>query len=85
MEPCAALVFPRITPEQFTKLAAKARASGFELNGNSGSASKFGVEIVWNYNPESQKLTFQCIDTPFFVKPQDVYAKIQAIVSDCTA
>ncbi len=75
-------VFSGITPAQFSTLTAKAHAAGIQLNGNSGSASKYGVEIAWNYAPESQQLTLHCLHTPFFVKPEDVNTKIQALVKE---
>jgi len=78
-------IFKDITAEQWTKLAAKAKAGGIDLNGNTGTASKFGVDVAWNYVPGTQELTFQCLSTPFFVKPQDVYAKIQALVKETLA
>jgi hypothetical protein len=75
-------VFSGISPEQFAKLTVKAQAAGIDLGGNSGTASKFGVEVSWNYSPESQQLTLQCLSTPFFVKPEEVNAKIQALVKE---
>jgi hypothetical protein len=75
-------VFSGITTEQFAKLTAKAQAAGIDLNGNSGKASKFGVEVAWNYAPETKELTLQCLSTPFFVKPADVDAKIKALVTE---
>lgn len=74
------LVFCNITPEQYAALIAKARASGVDLIGNSGTASRYGVEIAWNYAPESQQLTLQCLKTPFFVKASDVHAKLESLV-----
>lgn len=78
-------VFSGITPEQFSTLTAKAQAGGIALSGNSGTAAKFGVEIAWNYSPETQELTLHCLRTPFFVKPEEVQAKIQALVKDALA
>jgi hypothetical protein len=75
-------VFSGISPEQYAKLTAKAQAAGVGLSGNSGTATKFGVEMSWNYSPESQELTLQCLRSPFFVKPEDVYAKLQALVKE---
>jgi hypothetical protein len=80
MPPIAPLVFPAITPAQFATLIAKAREAGINLDGNSGTASKYGVEVTWNYVPDSQQLTFQCLKTPFFVNAADVHAKIQTLV-----
>jgi hypothetical protein len=77
-----AQVFSGIAPEHYESLMARARAAGFDLNANSGTASKFGVEVAWNYSPEAQELTFQCLRTPFFVKPEQVRAKIRELVEE---
>jgi hypothetical protein len=73
-------VFQGITPEQYAKLVEKAKVAGIDLSGASGTASKFGVEIAWNYAPEAQELTLHCLRVPFFVKPEEVNAKMQALV-----
>jgi hypothetical protein len=78
-------VFSGISPEQFAKLTVKAQAAGIDLSSNSGTATKFGVEMSWNYSPEAQQLTLQCMRTPFFVKPEEVYAKLQAMVKESLA
>ena len=78
----ATQVFSGISPAQFATLQVKAKAAGIDLGSNSGTASKFGVEVSWNYSPESQQLTLQCLSTPFFVKPEEVNAKIQALVKE---
>jgi hypothetical protein len=80
MPPIPPLTFSAITPQQFATLTGKAHAAGIDLTGNSGTASKYGVEVSWNYVPESQQLTFQCLKTPFFVSADDVHAKIQTLV-----
>lgn len=78
-------VFSGISPAQFATLTVKAKAAGIDLGGNSGTASKFGVGVSWNYSPEAQQLTLQCLSTPFFVKPEEVNAKIQALVKESLA
>ena len=75
-------VFSGITPENYATLIKKAQAAGLSLTGNSGTASKFGVEVAWNYSPESLELIIQCLGTPFYVKPEQVNAKIQALVKE---
>ena len=82
MAQTAPQVFSSITPEQYATLTAKAQAAGISLSGNSGKASKYGVEIAWNYAPDTQTLTLQCLGAPFFVKPEDVNAKIQTLVKE---
>lgn len=76
--------FSGITPDQYAQLIVKAKASGLELSGNSGTASKFGVEVQWNYSPESQQLTVQCLRTPMFVSASSVYGKLQSLVEQST-
>ena len=78
-------VFKNITPEHFARLQEKARGAGIALDGNTGQASKFGVEVAWNYVPESQELTLHCLETPFFVKPEDVAARLDALVRQSQA
>ena len=63
----------------------KAQAGGLNLSGNSGTASKFGVDVAWNYDPAKQELTFQCLSVPFFMKTGDVNAKIEALVKQSLA
>ena len=79
------LTFANITPQQFSVLTAKARAAGIDLDGNSGSASKFGVEVTWNYVPATQHLTLHCLRAPFFMKLADVNAQMRALVESTTA
>jgi hypothetical protein len=63
----------------------KRRATGIEISGNDGTASKYGVQVAWNYAPSDQQLTFQCLKTPFFVSAADVETKIRALVAETLA
>lgn len=76
-------IFSSITPGHYTKLVEKANAAGIDLSGNTGKASKFGVEVAWNYAPETQQLTLQCLKTPFFVKTEEVNSKLRELVQNC--
>jgi hypothetical protein len=76
--------FSGMTPEQYAKLAEKARANGIDMSGNRGTASKYGVEMQWDYSPETQQLTLQCLRTPMFVSAATVYAKLQSLVEQST-
>ena len=78
-------VFSAITPAQYANLLQKAQAGGFNLSGDSGTASKFGVEVAWNYDSAAQELTFQCLSAPFFMKAEDVNARIEALVKQSLA
>ena len=81
----APLTFSGISAAQYAILVQKAAASGIQLTGNSGTASSFGVEVSWNYSPDAKQLTFQCLKTPFFIKAEDVNAKIQSLVTETLA
>jgi hypothetical protein len=85
MAPSAPLVFKGVTPDQFARLVEKAKGAGIDISGNTGSASKFGLEIAWNYAPSSQELTLQCLKTPFFMSTSDVDTKIHALVQQSLA
>lgn len=74
--------FSGITPEQFAKLTQKAKAAGIEINGNSGRASKMGVEVEWNYSSEKQELVLTCLRAPFFVSQNVINTKLHALVSE---
>ena len=80
MSPNAPLVFNGVSPEQFAQLTAKAAASGMAIAGNSGSASRLGVEVAWNYAPDTQQLTLQCLKTPFFVSAADIESRLRSLV-----
>jgi hypothetical protein len=43
------------------------------------------VEVAWNYSSGTQELTFQCLRTPFFMKAEDVDAKIKSLVKGSLA
>ena len=75
-------IFKGVSPEQFARLSVKAQAAGIGLSGNSGTTSKFGVEVEWNYAPETRELTLQCLSAPFFVTPEDVDSNIRELVNE---
>jgi hypothetical protein len=76
------LIFSNVTPENYAALVAKAKASGIDLAGNSGTATKYGVEIAFNYSPDTQQLTLQCLKTPFFVSADDVHSRLRSLVKE---
>jgi hypothetical protein len=82
MSTSAPQVFKGVTPDQYARLVEKAKTAGIDLSGNSGSASKYGVEIAWNYASAAQELTLHCLKTPFFMCAADVDAKIAALVKE---
>ena len=68
-----------ITPEQYAKLQTEAQNAGVPVVGDSGSASKYGVQVQWNYaDPE---LHIQVLHVPFFMSADTVEAKIVTLVN----
>ncbi len=78
-------VFSGIAPEQFAALCEKAKAAGIAITGNTGAATKYGVEVSWNYAPEAQQLTLQVLKTPFFVNAADIDSKLRDLVQQSLA
>jgi len=85
MAPSAPQTFKGISPEKYALLTEKAKGAGIEMEGNSGTASKFGVEMQWNYSPETQELSLQCLKHPFFMKAEDVDTKMRNLVNQTLA
>ena len=73
-------VFSGITPAKYATLIEKANAAGVSISGNSGRATKMGVEIEWCYSPEKQELVLTCLRTPIFISAQHMNAKLQELV-----
>ena len=79
------LVFSSITPQQFAQLTQKATAAGINMNGDSGTASSFGIEVSWIYSAPAQQLTLQVLNTPFFMGPEAVNERIKQLVKETVA
>jgi hypothetical protein len=77
--------FNNISPAQFSLLQQKAGSAGISISGNSGSASTMGVEVAWNYSPDSGQLSLHCLKTPFFISADDVDKKIRDLVTEALA
>jgi hypothetical protein len=75
-------VFSGITPSKYAALMEKANTAGVPMSGNSGRATKMGVEVEWNYSAEKQELVLTCHRTPFFVSAEDVNARLHALVHE---
>jgi hypothetical protein len=74
---CAAQHFTGISPERFAALSQKAKGSGIDITGDSGTTTKFGVTVTWTYDPQAQELTIQCTEKPFFLSCDDINGRIQ--------
>ena len=85
MPPSPPQVFNGVTPDQYARLVEKAKAAGINLVGNSGTTSQYGVEVSWNYSPETQTLTLQVLKTPFFINADDANARLRKVVEQSLA
>jgi hypothetical protein len=74
-------VFSGITPVKYAALMEKANTAGVAMSGNSGRATKMGVEVEWNYSEEKQELVLTCHRTPFFVSAEDINSRLRELVN----
>jgi len=64
MAPSAPQTFKGISPEKYALLTEKAKGAGIDMEGNSGTASKFGVEMQWNYSLKRRNFRCSASSTP---------------------
>jgi hypothetical protein len=85
MSACPSQTFSNFTPEQFASLEQKAQGAGVPIQGNTGTASSFGGQFVWNYDPAVQQLTITVTQTPFLMNCESVNARIKSLVEGILA
>jgi len=78
-------VFSGVSPAQYAKLVEKVNAAGIEISGNSGQASRMGVEVAWNYSAETQQLELTCLHAPVFVSADVVNTRLRTMVNEALA
>ena len=83
MTSCATQIFSQVTTEQFACLTEKAKSAGIDIVGNTGKASRDGIEIGWTYDPVGKVLSIQCTSAPFFVSCGTINSKIHDLVDGC--
>src|SRR4051812_10611882 len=85
MAKCPVQTFTGIEAAQFDCLKEKATAAGITIDGDSGSATKAGVTITWEYNRTEKELQLQCTDAPFWISCGVVSSQITSLVENCTS
>ncbi len=75
-------IFENITPQQFAQLAEKAQSAGIDITSDTGTATKMGVEVSWDYSPATQQLTLTCLKAPFFIGVSQVNEQIRTLVTE---
>ncbi len=83
MSACAMLSYNNVTQAAWQCGIEKAASFGVEITSNTGTATKSGFTIAWNYNPDAQTLTLQCTDSPFFVPCSAINSQINNAVEQC--
>ncbi len=82
MSSCNPLVFNNVTVGIFQKVANAISAKyGFPVLGNSGTQSKYGFTISWNFAPAQATLTVQCLAYPPFLGSAWIDSDIQAMAA----
>lgn len=81
---CASQDFEGVTSDKWAcaKNAVRDRY-GIVVNTDSGTASKDGFTLTWNYNPGAQTLQVQCTDSPWWAPCSAINGQIQDIAGSC--
>jgi hypothetical protein len=85
MSPCPSQTFSNVTPEHFATIEKKAQSAGVPIQGNSGTASSFGGQFAWTYDPAARQLTITVTQTPFLLNCESVNTRISALVAGILA
>jgi hypothetical protein len=80
MGACPSQVFNGVTPAAWDSVKARAAGAGLEMTADSGTLSKSGFTIDWNYDACERSLTVTCTKAPFFLKWETVNAKIKEAI-----
>lgn len=83
MSACSTQSFNNVTPAVWQCGVSAAANLGVTITTNSGSASKSGFTVAWNYNPQSQTCSIQCTDSPWYVPCSAINSFIDSTVSKC--
>ncbi len=84
MSACDALVFNNVNPQKFDCISKAVTAKvGIPVSGFTGTQSKDGFTVTWNYNAGGRTLTIQCLDSPLSAPCATINSKIRDIASGC--
>jgi hypothetical protein len=83
MAGCSAVSFSNVSAAVFNCLVNKAAEQGVTISGDSGTASKSGFTIKWNYDRAASSLTIQCTDKPTLVPCAVIKNRIKDTVHAC--
>ncbi|MEJ0026853.1 MAG: hypothetical protein WDN01_12570 [Rhizomicrobium sp.] len=84
MSACAMLKFNGVTQQAWECGTEEVkRQYGIVIDSNSGTASKDGFAIKWNYVPAAQTLSIQCTKSPWYVPCSAINNRINDLVEGC--
>ena len=81
---CPMQTFNNITDPVWQCLRAKAAAAGIQVNSNTGSAGKFGVQVAWTYDPAAHTLQLQAVKHGIF-GCNTINNAMHQMISECYA
>lgn len=83
------LTFFGISRAIFHRLCRKASQRGIHVVTPTGEAVKNGIRIQWKYDPISEELEVECVQTPFWMDPvrinSDLREEIEATLDAARA
>ena len=81
---CDPLVFTQVDAAKFACVAEKVAGTvGVPMDGPTGTHSKGGFTVAWNFNEEAATLTIQCLESPWNRPCIFINAKIKELVGAC--
>jgi hypothetical protein len=84
MSACEKLVFQNVDQPKFDCISQNVSSQvGVALSGPSGSASKDGFTVTWDFDVTQLTLAIQCTDSPFVVPCSLINSRIHALVAAC--
>jgi hypothetical protein len=81
MSACAMQTFNNVTQAawQSAKQAVAAKF-GVQITTDSGSVSSDGFTVHWSYDAQTEVLSIQCVDSPFFISCSAINSEIHDMV-----
>lgn len=84
MSACDPIVFNEITEAKWNCIKQTVRQkTGITIETDSGTTTRSGFTVTWNFSLEGQVLTFQVTDKPLVIPCETIYSRFREVVSSC--
>jgi hypothetical protein len=84
MSACEPIVFNGITQEKWGCVKQTVQQkTGIVIDTDSGTTTRSSFTVTWNFNLETQVLTFQVTDKPFMIPCDTIYSRFREVVTHC--